>query len=173
MSEARPSRILATLNDAMLRQVPDHPCTVAYVRFEPVHHGARLTMAIAGHPHPLILRREGAVEEIGGGALPLGVSPDPRLRDHRADLRPGDALVLYTDGLIDAYAPERVVTSDDLADALRPFGGAESGTIVAAARRVALPERHREPRDDILVLVLRLLPEQPVPRRASYLKVAT
>ena len=161
MSESRPSRILATLNDAMRRQVPDHPCTVAYARLDLGNPGARVTVAIGGHPQPLVLRRDGAVEPIGEPALPLGVTETVRIRESHADLEPGDAVVLYTDGLTDAYAPERIITTAELAASLRPYGGAEAARIVAAARQAAVPDRHREPRDDILVLVLRLLPRQP------------
>jgi integral membrane sensor domain MASE1 len=160
LRERAPSRILALLNEALLRQVPDHPCTVAYARLELENPDARVTVAIGGHPQPLILRRDGTVEPIGEAALPLGVSQPVRIRDSRTDLQPGDAIVLYTDGLTDAYAPERTVSTADLAAALHPYGGAEAGRIVAAARQAALPDRHREPRDDILVLVLRLLPQQ-------------
>jgi integral membrane sensor domain MASE1/serine phosphatase RsbU (regulator of sigma subunit) len=158
MREQRPSNILRTLNDAMLRQAPDHPCTAAYVRFELGYPGARLIVSIAGHPQPLILRQDGSVEPIGEVALPLGVRPDLELHDRRVDLRHGDALVIYTDGLTDAYAPDRVIGVPELTEALRPFGGAEAGRIVGAARGVAPPDRDREPRDDILVLALRVRP---------------
>jgi hypothetical protein len=158
LRERRPSNILRTLNDAMLRQAPDHPCTVVYIRLELAYPGARLLVSLAGHPQPLVLRHDGRVEAIGAAALPLGVTPDLELQDHRADLRPGDALIIYTDGLTDAYAPDRIVAASDLEAALRPFGGAEAGRIVGAARAVALPDRRREPRDDILVLALRLRP---------------
>jgi two-component system, NarL family, sensor histidine kinase FusK len=157
LNEREPSRILRLLNDAMLRQSKDHPCTVAYGRLELNASGALLTVSIGGHPKPLILRVDGTVEPVGYPAPPLGVRPDVNLTDHAAQLGPGDALILYTDGLTDAFAPHRVVSPDDLALALRPHGGGTATEIVEAASRAAVPpDANRSPRDDILVLVLRL-----------------
>jgi serine phosphatase RsbU (regulator of sigma subunit) len=157
LREREPSTILGLLNEAMLRQTPDHPCTVAYTRFELNQNGAMLTVSIAGHPKPLILRVNGAVEPIGYPTPPLGVRQDLNLTDHVAQLAPGDAVLLYTDGLTDAYAPHRVVSADDLAVALQAHGGGTATEIIEAASLAAVPpDADRSPRDDILLLVLRL-----------------
>ncbi len=157
LSEPRPSGILRVLNDAILRQAPDHPCTVVYARMELGAPDARLTMAIGGHPKPLILRRDGRVEPVGESGLPMGVSADPHVTDHTAALYPGDALLLYTDGLTDAYAPARVLTPIKLAGALRAYAGAGAATIVEAARDAAMPTGFTwAPRDDMLILALSL-----------------
>lgn len=157
LREREPSGILRMLNEAMLRQAPDHPCTVAYTRLERNPNGAMLTVSVAGHPKPLILRVNGAVEPIGYPAPPLGVREDLNLTDHVAQLAPGDAVVLYTDGLTDAYAPHRVVSADDLAVALQAHGGGTATEIIEAASLAAVPpDAERSPRDDILLLVLRL-----------------
>jgi serine phosphatase RsbU (regulator of sigma subunit) len=157
LHESQPSAVLTVLNEAMITRSVDHPCTVAYVRVERTAQGAGLTVAIAGHPKPLILRADGGVEQVGHPSPPLGIGPDPRLTDHFAQLGPADALVLYTDGLTDAFAPRRVVSPDDLAMALRSYGGDTATEIVEAASRTAVPEEaDTPPRDDILLLVMRV-----------------
>ena len=157
LREDLPSRILAFLNDAMLRRSADHPCTVAYARLELGNGGAALTVSIGGHPQPLIVRRNGSVEPIGRPAPPLGVQSNLGLTDHQARLAAGDALVLYTDGLTDAYAPARLVSSADLAAVLEKCGGAGAEEIAETLRRTTVaPEERRPPRDDILVVVLRV-----------------
>ena len=68
-----------------------------------------------GHPAPFLVRAAGEIEEVpqGGGML-LGIYPDPELVDQRLEMLPGDALVLFTDGLA-----ERRDTKDDHAVRIR------------------------------------------------------
>jgi integral membrane sensor domain MASE1 len=154
--ESRPSRILRLLNDAVLRQSPARTCTVAYARIEldRVGGGSQVILAVGGHPPPLVLRSDGTVEAVGRGML-LGVSADPDLVDYRVDLAPGDALVLHTDGLTDAYAGQ-VVSADELSSALRACAGRSARGIVQGIEGAILPSDGAEPRDDIVLLVLRL-----------------
>ena len=66
-------------------------------------------MACGGHPPALLRRADGAVEELGTPGTLLGLVRDPELADRHSELRPGDALVLFTDGITEARAPERVL----------------------------------------------------------------
>jgi sigma-B regulation protein RsbU (phosphoserine phosphatase) len=59
----------------------------------------RTSVAGAGHPPLLILRKNGKVESIFSTMPPLGLIEHPRLTETDADLKPGDAFLLYTDGL--------------------------------------------------------------------------
>src|SRR5207237_2894197 len=57
LHEARPSRVLAMLNETIIRELSDERfCTVCCVRLRPGPDGARLTICSGGHPLPLILR---------------------------------------------------------------------------------------------------------------------
>ena len=102
MRERLPSRSLGMLNEALLRQRDDRRfCTVAYALPGAVDEGARVGCASGGHPLPLLLRADGSVEAVGAPGTLLGVLPDPNFEDRSADARPGDALVFYTDGVIE------------------------------------------------------------------------
>jgi anti-sigma regulatory factor (Ser/Thr protein kinase) len=162
VQESRPSRILKLLNDAILRQrSPEEFCTVAYTRLE--LNGADsvgVTVSSGGHPLPLLLRADGVVEPVGQFGTLLGVVEEPELTDYTVDLAGGDALVLYTDGLTDAYAPSRFVTVADLTSVLGSCAGSSAIEIAAAIRRSVLDGDGAEPRDDIALLVLRL-PDRP------------
>lgn len=58
-----------------------------------------LDYVCAGHPFPLLRRRDGTTEELGHGGFPLGIRRDLELRPSSARLEVGDLLVLYTDGV--------------------------------------------------------------------------
>lgn len=53
----------------------------------------------AGHPHPMIRRADGTVEMIGDGGPPVGLLDVATFERRAARLAPGDALLLYSDGL--------------------------------------------------------------------------
>jgi integral membrane sensor domain MASE1/anti-sigma regulatory factor (Ser/Thr protein kinase) len=157
MHETRPSRVLDLLNDALLRQrSPSEFCTVAFARLEPNGAHARATVSSGGHPLPLVLRSEGTVETVGSHGTLLGVLEHPKLNDATVELRAGDTLVLYTDGLTDAFAPERIVTHADLTTALAPLAGKSAPEIAREVARKLLGGNEHEPRDDIALLVLRI-----------------
>ena len=64
--------------------------------------GWRVRYVVAGHPPPRLLRAGGAVESLSVGGPLLGVLDDPAFVQGEAALAPGDALLLYTDGAIEA-----------------------------------------------------------------------
>jgi serine phosphatase RsbU (regulator of sigma subunit) len=155
--EDRPSRILALLNGALRQQAPGETCTVAYARLIlRQREGAELILSLAGHPLPLVVRTNGAVEQLGAAGNLLGAIPEPLLADHRTRLAPGDALLLYTDGLTDAHAPQRVVSVEELITALTSCAGRGAADIAADVERVALDGSGDGARDDVTVLVLRV-----------------
>jgi integral membrane sensor domain MASE1 len=160
VQESQPSRILHLLNDAILRQSPEQSCTVVCGRIDLKQaDGARVTLSVGGHPLPLVLRADGVVEQLGRPGTLLGVLPDPDLADHTADLAPGDALILYTDGLTDAYAPGRIVKRAGLVAALESCAGRSANEIAGGLEATILgPGEGAEPRDDIVLLVLRVAP---------------
>jgi serine phosphatase RsbU (regulator of sigma subunit) len=71
--------------------------SIFYALLDPA--GGDLEFACAGHPFPLLRRRDGVVEELGLGGLPLGVRQDLSFSSERVVIEPGDILVLYSDGL--------------------------------------------------------------------------
>jgi serine phosphatase RsbU (regulator of sigma subunit) len=156
MREGPPSRSLRLLNEALLRQRDDRRfCTVAYAYLEPSNGGARVGCAIGGHPLPLLLRSDGTVEAVGAPGTLVGVLPDPNFEDRSVWLDPGDALVLYTDGVIEGHVGE-TLEEDRLAQLLTAYAGAGADAIAAGVEDAAVAASGGTPRDDIAVLVLRV-----------------
>jgi serine phosphatase RsbU (regulator of sigma subunit) len=151
-----PAAILAWLNDAMRRQDLDGRfCTIACVHLDTSRPEIRVAIACGGHPPALLRRTDGAVEELGTPGTLLGLVPDPQLADQHSELRPGDALVLFTDGITEARAPERVLSPEDLRRALSAMPGDSSQGIVERLTALAMGTDGTPPRDDIAVLALR------------------
>ena len=153
-----PAAILRLLSEAMLRQessdLVGRFCTIACLHLDLSRSPARATVACGGHPLPAILRADGTVEELGTEGTLLGLVERPELHDRAGELRPGDAIVLYTDGLTEAGAPQRVWAPEDLAEVLRGAAGGTPQEIVDHAVGEALGLQPA-PRDDIAVVALR------------------
>jgi len=103
-----------------------------------------------------VLRADGSVDELGVHGTLLGLVERPDLQDCSGELHPGDTIVLYTDGLTEAGAPEQVWGPDELAAVLRGAAGRSVHGVVehavGAARGV-----QPQPRDDIAVVALQAL----------------
>ena len=56
----------------------------------------------AGHQPPLLVHPEGEVDKLWSGGVPIGMFESPRYFEGGARLRPGDLLVLYTDGIVES-----------------------------------------------------------------------
>jgi sigma-B regulation protein RsbU (phosphoserine phosphatase) len=64
-----------------------------------------VSLSQAGHPHPYLLRRDGAVQTLGKGGLPIGLIPGARYDSIQAAIRPGDRLLLVSDGFTECPLP--------------------------------------------------------------------
>jgi serine phosphatase RsbU (regulator of sigma subunit) len=62
----------------------------------------RASIIQAGHPSPLVIRSHGAIEVIGDGGFPVGMIPSASYERIEFDLGPGDRLLIYSDGLVEA-----------------------------------------------------------------------
>ena len=63
----------------------------------------RMTYVNAGHNPPILRRTNGALEKLEAGGLPLGIEPTAAFDSAEIQLEPGDALILYTDGVVEAF----------------------------------------------------------------------
>jgi len=170
LTESSPWRLLELVNDAMRREeLSSRFATAVTAWIESEGPIRRVRVSTAGHPRPLLLKASGEVAPMGGPGTLLGVFDELELDHFETEVGPGDTLVLYTDGLLDSRAPERVLSEDSVVEALRGWQDASPEEILEHLERLAVGPREL-PRDDIAVLVYRLEPdasERPKPPLAE------
>ena len=115
--------ITKTLIRINLRETPDLPgailranahlvnnnaaelfATLLYAAFDPG--SGAVEYCSCGHLPALLRRASGAVERLPAGGMPVGLFDDPRMKVRRAEMREGDLLFLYTDGVTEAEDAE-------------------------------------------------------------------
>ncbi len=117
-----------------------------------------LTYVDCGHGYVFLRRSDGSVEELSPRGLPLGVMAKEQYQEGMLTFGHGDALVLYSDGLIDAR-PELALDNLKLASLL---DGATSAQEMLATL-LSLPSLEGPPPDDLTVLVIRSVNAAPSP----------
>jgi serine phosphatase RsbU (regulator of sigma subunit)/DNA-binding MarR family transcriptional regulator len=155
LRSTRPSDLLATLNESLLRNSPGGRfATAALARIATARAG-HLTVCVAGHPPPFVVRAEGGVETIGEPGSLLGVFPDPTLGDAVTSLDAGDTLVLYTDGLTDARGGDHQFGIDRLRETLGSVAGSSPDEVVAQVMDAVVAFSSGSLADDIALMVVR------------------
>ncbi len=81
----------------------------------------------AGHNQPILRRSNGAIERLDVGGLPLGIQPEAKYESATVTLAPGDWLLIFTDGLVEAenshqeeYGETRVLSTIAAGANLKP-----------------------------------------------------
>jgi sigma-B regulation protein RsbU (phosphoserine phosphatase) len=155
---AEPERILARLNDELAADNPS--CmfvTFLCAVFEPK--SGRLTLANAGHCRPVILHDSQpprwAVANLGTA---LGFEPGLEFERTELRLETGDALLLYSDGVTEAFNPQEELYGDDrlIADAAGLSGQPASAITAGLLQRVRAHAGSAPQSDDIAILTLKV-----------------
>ncbi len=107
IGSATPGEVLASVNELLLE---DNDSTMFVTLFYAVYDPANgnFIYANGGHNPPLLVHSDGSSEELPlTGGIALGLVPDFEYEEHMLRLMPGDALILYTDGVTEAMNEEQ------------------------------------------------------------------
>jgi hypothetical protein len=154
-----PAKVLERVNQAMLMQdFGGRFATAILARLEFASEGVTVTVAAGGHPPALVSRRGGGTEELGTGGTLLGIFADAKIGEDSAVLRVGDSLALYTDGLAEAHAPARMLSTEEMIAALAESAPESAQDTIAAL--LGLVDLTQGARDDIAILAVRVAAAQ-------------
>jgi serine phosphatase RsbU (regulator of sigma subunit)/PAS domain-containing protein len=159
--EPSPSALLGVLNRALLAErTGERLASVACVGVERAGDGAGLdiVVSVAGHPLPLLVSASGEVREVGRFGQLLGVDEPHHATDVRDRLEPGDMLVLYTDGVVEARGPGGLFGEDRLQALLGELAGQAPTRVAQRIESAVLAASGGRPRDDLAVVALRVKP---------------
>jgi hypothetical protein len=144
--------VFSQLNEALNGLERPRMCTIAYLRLDRKGQGFVATVALAGHPPPLLISPDGSHTLLGEPCPPAGVTAILEPKDLSVELEPGDTLVLYTDGYMAAGETPMMTLS-------RLARGAENEQLETLLDHLLLDlaSEIESFRDDVLLLALRVV----------------
>ena len=111
----RPADVLGGLNDVLRRFEAERYCTVVLATLRPHERGWEVTVAVGGHPPPVLVGPFAPPTPLLVRGSLVGIFPRAEFADHRLVLEPGQTLVVHTDGITEArgqfgyYGEERLL----------------------------------------------------------------
>ena len=154
--ERRPSRVLSAVNRQIMETNAGRFCTVALGTVRRADDHLEVTVSCGGHPPPLVVRPSKIVEAADCLGTLLGVFAEPQLADSPVRIDAGDAIVFYTDGVVERFERNGDAGDARLVSLLWDVEGLDAAGIADRIYREAALEESEAPRDDMAVVVLRL-----------------
>ena len=150
-----PGDVLERVNETLLARIPPNTfVTCFYTILDP--ESGRLTYANAGHNLPCCRHGEHAVSELDARGMPLGLMPEMTYEENESFLVPGEGVLFYTDGFVEAHNPGGEMFGTPRLKSLLselPEGGTElSTTLVEGLESFTGEEWEQE--DDVTLLTL-------------------
>jgi serine phosphatase RsbU (regulator of sigma subunit) len=157
--DSRPlTEVLELLNSFLLDSelMGDRFCTVCVAKLDLSNGEGTVTTCLGGHPPPLLVRADGVLEAVGRPGSLLGLFPEVSLHETRANLRRGDTIVLFTDGVTELSVERPTEGESMLRSALIAAATEDAAGIVKTVERTLLEPRG-ELRDDAALVVAKRL----------------
>jgi serine phosphatase RsbU (regulator of sigma subunit) len=150
-----PHEALAMLNEEMVGQ------QLSMCQFVTMAYGIldtrtlELQYARAGHPLPLLLGADGTMRELDAEGALLGVFPNEIFPQATAQLQPGDAVLIYSDGFESAFPGPAGIVNERFQMEFAALAGADpSGRFAAMMAKLDHQEGSLHPRDDLTAIML-------------------
>lgn len=159
--EHSPADALAALNRALLRSATDGRfCTAVCGLLAHTQASAVAHVGVAGHPPPMLVRTDGTVEEVGTTGPLLGVFSEASFEQRQVSMGPGDLLVVYTDGVVEARRGTELFGTDRLRSLLSTMAAQPAKLVVDVVVEAVHEFDQAETLDDLALLAIRRTPEE-------------
>lgn len=161
--------ILERINETLVERGGGRYCTLALASvWRLADDRIEVTLHLAGHERPVLVRADGRTFLAGSGGTALGLLDSIRCPPETVYLQPGDSLIFYTDGVTERRRGRELFGGQRLRDAAAPLANFTADVIAARLRNATIGFSAEPPRDDIALLVLRNEPVlTPVQARKS------
>lgn len=158
----RPAAVVPAINASLIDTIQaGRFCTMVYAELVARHNGLVLQVICAGHPPPIVVRDDYALELPVRGPL-LGVVPFARFSPMETTIRPGEVMVFVTDGAIEARGAvpgedglRGFYGQDRLADVIEEHASESAVDIARAIAESVIEFGGGRLADDLAILVLR------------------
>jgi serine phosphatase RsbU (regulator of sigma subunit) len=153
-----PGEVLEQVNDLLVTDIPPNMfVTCFYAILDPKTRS--LTYANAGHDLPYVRRSEGGCEELRARGMPLGLMPGMNYEENKITLEAGEAALFYSDGLVEAHAPQgEMFGFPRLRELVAKHGEGNSLEEALLEELYSFVGEEWEQEDDITLLTLRRSP---------------
>jgi sigma-B regulation protein RsbU (phosphoserine phosphatase) len=152
-----PRALLASVNKLFHESTPaEYFATMFFAEYR--DQTRELRYINCGHPAALLIRASGAVEHLEATALPIGVFGAWRCEEKAAKLGPGDLLVAYSDGVLEAGVESGEEFGEErLIEALRAERGSEVESLLDAVAGEVLRFSPELQSDDVTLVAVRAI----------------
>jgi len=150
-----PAVVLGALNSALYDDGDARFVTAVCTRVRPgADGGAEVTVAVAGHPPPIVLRADGTVEELAVRGIVAGVRPSATYTEVKDTLATGDTLLMFTDGIYEARGARGFYGMDRLTRLLPVYAGAGPEAVCEAVEQDVVEYLAGRPHDDMALFAV-------------------
>lgn len=157
MSGQSPQVIVVSVHEALTHQPPGlDMCTLGLALVDIQRPAAYVTVALAGHPQPLLIGADGFVRQVGKPGTLLGVLDPVRVHLEQIEMHAGDTLLLFTDGVIDAGAPQDQLGEAGLVEIVSRSADLPLPALLQRIESATTERGEGRVRDDIALLGMRL-----------------
>lgn len=158
--------ILERINETLVERGRGRYCTLALASVQvlagpPEPARLEVTLHLAGHERPVLVRADGRTLAAGSGGTALGLLDTISSPAETVYLDPGDSLIFYTDGVTERRRGRELFGGQRLREAAAPLSHFSAEVIAARLRTATIGFSAEPPRDDIALLVLRNEPVVP------------